>query len=149
MLHLLSETSPFPFLCDTLVCYRPHFVTALPRLLLTKQSRAVTLPVYFCPRCPNSSQNNDDPMLDYGAAVAIKFASSKSAIKDMTPLEYGTFLRNHPEQVLLIDNASCAPAERAKVRKRSFFANCFSTLLTKVFCAVAPASDSHIPSSKV
>ncbi|CAM9916091.1 unnamed protein product, partial [Hapterophycus canaliculatus] len=71
--------------------------------------------VSVCQLVLQSLQNNDDPMLDYGAAVAIKFASSKSAIKDMTPVEYGTFLRNHPEQVLLIDNASCAPAERAKV----------------------------------
>ena len=54
-------------------------------------------------------------MLDYGAAVAIKFASSNSAIKDMTPAEYGEFLRNDPEYVLLIDNATCRPAERAKV----------------------------------
>lgn len=63
----------------------------------------------------DSAQNNDDPMLDYGAAVAIKFASSKNAIRGMTPAEYGTFLRNDPDQMLLIDNASCAPAERAKV----------------------------------
>lgn len=64
----------------------------------------------------NACQNNDDPMLDYGAAVAVKFASSKSAVRNMTPAEYGTFLRNDPDQVLLVDNASCAPAERAKVR---------------------------------
>lgn len=63
----------------------------------------------------NLDQNNDDPMLDYGAAVAIKFASSRNAVKGMTPLEYGTFLRNDPDHVLLVDNASCAPAARAKV----------------------------------
>ena len=60
-------------------------------------------------------QNNDDPMLDYGAAVAIKFASSKNAIRGMTPAEYGGFLRNDPDQIILLENASCAPAERAKV----------------------------------
>lgn len=65
---------------------------------------------------PRLRQNNDDPMLDYGAAVAIKFASSKSVIKDMSPPEYGAFLRNDPEHVLLIDNAACRPAERAKVQ---------------------------------
>lgn len=54
-------------------------------------------------------------MLDYGAAVAIKFASSENAIRGMTPAEYGTFLRNDPDQMLLLENASCAPAERAKV----------------------------------
>lgn len=54
-------------------------------------------------------------MLDYGAAVVIKFASSRNAVKGMTPLEYGTFLRNDPDHVLLVDNASCAPAARAKV----------------------------------
>lgn len=59
-------------------------------------------------------------MLDYGAAVAIKFASSKSAVKGLTPAEYGTFLRNDPEYGLLIDNASCAPAERAKVRSTAY-----------------------------
>lgn len=81
------------------------------------------LPVAIYSRPPNPLQNNDDPMLDYGAAVAIKFASSKSVIKDMTPVEYGTFLRNHPEQGLLIDNASCAPAERAKVKSGICFAS--------------------------
>lgn len=73
-----------------------------------------------CARCcsptpPKLDQNNDDPMLDYGAAVAIKFASSKNAVRGMTPTEYGTFLRNDPDQMLLLENASCAPAERAKV----------------------------------
>lgn len=71
--------------------------------------------VLLRPPARGLDQNNDDPMLDYGAAVAIKFASSKNAVKDMTPEEYGTFLRNDPDQVLLIDNASCAPAARAKV----------------------------------
>lgn len=54
-------------------------------------------------------------MLDYGAAVAIKFASSKNAVRGMTPAEYGAFLRNDPDQILLLENAACAPAERAKV----------------------------------
>eukprot|EP00904_Undaria_pinnatifida_P010855 jgi/Undpi1/68/HiC_scaffold_1.g00068.m1 len=72
-------------------------------------------PAAVCQLIFQSLQNNDDPMLDYGAAVGIKFASSNSAIKDMTPAEYGEFLRNDPEYVLLIDNATCRPAERAKV----------------------------------
>lgn len=71
------------------------------------------LPSAHPPR--NLDQNNDDPMLDYGAAVAIKFASSKNAVRGMTPAEYGTFLRNDPDQMLLLENASCRPAERAKV----------------------------------
>ncbi|CAM9367632.1 unnamed protein product [Ectocarpus sp. 8 AP-2014] len=72
-------------------------------------------PASVCQLVFESLQNNDDPMLDYGAAVAVKFASSKSAVRNMTPAEYGAFLRNDPDQVLLVDNASCAPAERAKV----------------------------------
>ncbi|CAM9634108.1 unnamed protein product, partial [Laminaria digitata] len=72
-------------------------------------------PAVVCQLVFQSLQNNDDPMLDYGAAVAVKFASSKSAIKGMTPKEYGDFLRSDPEYVLLIDNATCRPAERAKV----------------------------------
>lgn len=54
-------------------------------------------------------------MLDYGAAVAIRFSSSKNSMKKMTPLELGTFMRNDPEYALLVENASCRPVERAKV----------------------------------
>lgn len=60
-------------------------------------------------------QNNDDPMLDYGAAVAIKFASSLNAVSKMTPADYGAFLRNDPEYTLLLENSSCRPIAKAKV----------------------------------
>lgn len=60
---------------------------------------------------------NDDPMLNYGAAVTIKHASSRNPMRNMTPKELGDFLQNDPDMVMLLANSECRPAERAKVRQ--------------------------------
>ncbi|CAN0400492.1 unnamed protein product [Ascophyllum nodosum] len=54
-------------------------------------------------------------MLNYGAAVAIKHASSRNPMRKMTPKDLGAFLQNDPEMVMLIANSDCRPAERAKI----------------------------------
>ena len=63
-------------------------------------------------------------MLNYGAAVAIKHASSRNPMRKMTPKDLGAFLQNDPEMVMLIANSDCRPAERAKVRHALSAATC-------------------------
>lgn len=111
---LLTSPSPAPFF----LLFVPFLGLFLCCTLSCDFSSYLVSSFLISPRCVQrlARKNNDDPMLDYGAAVAIKFASKRNAVRDMTPKDYGAFLRNDPEQGLLIDNFSCRPAERGKVR---------------------------------
>mmetsp|Transcript_17146 Transcript_17146/g.25377 ORF Transcript_17146/g.25377 Transcript_17146/m.25377 type:complete len:207 (+) Transcript_17146:99-719(+) len=58
-----------------------------------------------CEKVLLALQLNDDPILDYGAAVAIKFASSSNEISKLLPNQYGDYLRAS-EFEILIDNSN-------------------------------------------
>lgn len=59
----------------------------------------------MCDRVLRALQLNDDPMLDYGAAVAVRFASTANAASTLTPEQYGGFLRSSPEYEVLLENS--------------------------------------------
>ncbi|CAM9763676.1 unnamed protein product [Discosporangium mesarthrocarpum] len=62
-------------------------------------------PQKVCQIIFSSLQVNDDPILDYGAAVVVKFASEKNAVRGMSPEGYGNFLRADDDYALLVENS--------------------------------------------
>jgi hypothetical protein len=54
-----------------------------------------------CDRVLRALQLNDDPMLDYGAAVLVKFSSEANAASQLSPSAYGRYLRTSEFEVLL------------------------------------------------
>jgi hypothetical protein len=54
-----------------------------------------------CDKVLRALQLNDDPMLDYGAAVLVKFSSQANAASQLSPSAYGRYLRKSEFEVLL------------------------------------------------
>jgi hypothetical protein len=65
-------------------------------------------PLDVCDKVLRALQLNDDPILDYGAAVMVRFASKSSAMSKLTPSEYGKYLRSS-ELEILVENSRFAP----------------------------------------
>ena len=60
-----------------------------------------------CGKVLAALQINDDPMLNYGAATVISFASSANAVSKLSPTDYGKYLRSS-EFEPLIENSRFA-----------------------------------------
>lgn len=61
-------------------------------------------PQQVCSKVMTALQLNDDPMLEYGAAVVIRFASSTNVAGSLTPEKYGEYIRGGELEVL-VDNS--------------------------------------------
>eukprot|EP00953_Heterococcus_sp_UTEX-ZZ885_P039667 20326-Heterococcus_DN1.PRE.1 len=70
-----------------------------------KRKKDTPLPEYtpqqVCDKVLRALQLNDDPMLDYGAAVLVMFSSQDNAASQLSPSAYGRYLRTSEFEVLL------------------------------------------------